>query len=570
MGEMIRLKFIQQSASVSVWDGVTYDTSWQNNTTVDSDGYTVAHITSAEQAVTLWRENVVYNWQNSVSNRKIKIVLDTSVQFNANPDDWNNHPSDTWQYPLNTRNQGSFIFDGQYNSIIGLFCQTPTTDNRACFFNIECNSTIRNVRFNKCSSSINSGNARGNIAFVFSTLTLENVIFDRLYLYNRGSSYCQIGVNHWNGNGNTIYANNVVFSNVTVDVTRSQSCGDYSLLGGSITDWYSNLTQYLYADNIIYHNCTASTRTVYLIGNKSGVKTPTAQEYQITNVEYLDNTGLTANYGSEASSIDTMVSDYNAIASEDINSTGDGFDGAPTGDVEYYLLAPTDLAKGSGLRWEINIPMDLDFLYQAKDFDGTKIPNKAINPVFGDYLQAGTLTKNGSGSECYLSNASSQNNYLYVDLTASQLTAIKALAGTTYTWFFRVANTSGYGGIMSTRNGDSNFVYMFRSNGSQLQVHNSAGRDLGTNFTLSSENVFKVRISGSNYYAKNLTNGSEWSITDNYTKAMTNRMKTFYAGAGIGGSESILAAFYAMAGIPRDTTADEDEIMKNCLLNQSI
>lgn len=213
------------------------------------------------------------------------------------------------------------------------------------------------------------------------------------------------------------------------------------------------------------------------------------------------------------------------------------------------------------------IPIDLDFLYQAKDFDGSKIPNKAINPTFGDYLQAGTLTKNGSGSECYLSNASSSSNYLYVDLTSAQVTAIKALAGTTYTWFFRVANSSGYGGIMSTRNGDSNFIYMFRSNGSQLQIHNSSGRDLGSNFTLSSENVFKVRISGGNYYAKNLTNGSEWSLTDNYTKAMGTRMKTFYAGSG---TEAYLAAFYSMAGIPRDTTAEEDELMKSCLLSQSI
>lgn len=213
------------------------------------------------------------------------------------------------------------------------------------------------------------------------------------------------------------------------------------------------------------------------------------------------------------------------------------------------------------------IPIDLDFLYQAKDFDGSKIPNKAINPTFGDYLQAGTLTKNGSGSECYLSNSNNQNNYLYVDLTSAQVTAIKALAGTTYTWFFRVANSSGYGGIMSTRNNDSNFIYMFRSNGSQLQIHNSSGRDLGINFTLSSENVFKVRISGGNYYAKNLTNGSEWTITDNYTKAMGTRMKTFYAGSG---TEAYLAAFYSMAGIPRDTTAEEDELMKSCLLSQSI
>lgn len=236
-----------------------------------------------------------------------------------------------------------------------------------------------------------------------------------------------------------------------------------------------------------------------------------------------------------------------------------------------YLLAPSDISEGSRLLFEtISVPEDLDFLYLANDFDGSKIPNKAVNPTFGDYLQAGTLTKNGSGSECYLSNASNQSNYLYVDLTQSQVTSIKALSGTTYTWFIRVANSSGLGGIVSTRNEDSNYVYMIRSNGSQLQVHDYTGRDLGSNFTLSSENVFKVRISGTSYYAKNLTTGAEWSQTNSTTKAMSTRLKTFYAGAGTGGEEAKLAAFYGMAGIPRETTAEEDEIMKNCLLGQRI
>lgn len=232
-------------------------------------------------------------------------------------------------------------------------------------------------------------------------------------------------------------------------------------------------------------------------------------------------------------------------------------------DGDKFMIKKSNVSVQPSFR--MNIPLDLDFLYQAKDFDGTKIPNKAINPVFGDYLQAGTLTKNGTGSDCYLSNANSQNNYLYVDLTSAQVTAIKALAGTTYTWFIRVANSSGTGGIVSTRNNDSNHVYMIRSNGSQLQVHDSTGRDLGSNFTLTSGNVFKVRISGTSYYAKNLTTGSEWSQTNSTGKAMGTRLKSFYAGAY---RECNLAAFYAMAGIPRDTTSEEDEMMKNCLLNQ--
>ena len=235
-------------------------------------------------------------------------------------------------------------------------------------------------------------------------------------------------------------------------------------------------------------------------------------------------------------------------------------------DTDKFMIKKSDVSVQPSFR--MNIPLDLDFLYQAKDFDGSKIPNKAINPTFGDYLQAGTLTKNGSGSECYLSNANNQNNYLYLDLTSAQVTAIKALAGTTYTWFIRVANTTGDGGIVSTRNQDNNYVYMIRSKGPNLEVHDSTGRDLGSNFALTSVNVFKVRFSGTSYYAKNLTNGSEWSQTNSTAKAMGTRLKTF--NQGYSGDYAHLAAFYAMAGIPRDTTSEEDEVMKNALLAQNV
>jgi hypothetical protein len=58
-----------------------------------------------------------------------------------------------------------------------------------------------------------------------------------------------------------------------------------------------------------------------------------------------------------------------------------------------------------------SVPSDMDFIYFANDFDGTKIPNKATGSnAFGPYLQMGTLTKNGSGSDCYLSCGLSASN----------------------------------------------------------------------------------------------------------------------------------------------------------------
>lgn len=235
-------------------------------------------------------------------------------------------------------------------------------------------------------------------------------------------------------------------------------------------------------------------------------------------------------------------------------------------DSDKFMIKKSDVTVQPSFR--MNIPLDLDFLYQAKDFDGTKIPNKAVNATFGDYLQAGTLTKNGSVSDCYLSNSDSASNYLYVNLTSAQVTAMKALSGTTYTWFFRVENTSGTGGIMSTRNNDSNIVNMIRCNGDHLLINRSTSEALElSNFKTVSTNVFKVVNSNTYLYVKNLVTGDDVTSTTSSSKYMGSVMKSFYAGAT---SEYHLAKFYSFAGIPRDTTAEEDEMMKNCLLSQNV
>ena len=209
------------------------------------------------------------------------------------------------------------------------------------------------------------------------------------------------------------------------------------------------------------------------------------------------------------------------------------------------------------------IPEDMDFIYQAKDFDGTKIPNKALNSTFGDYLQFGTLTVNGTGDTCYLSNNHRDGNYLYKTLTNDELNKIQAI-DTAYTWFIRVAATSGVGGIISTR-ANSGYIYMIRSINNLLEIHTDSGNIIN-GFTLTQQYVYKVVINGSSFYAKNLVTGDVYSFTYGTNREMRSGMRTFYAGYS---GESYLDAFYAMAGIARETTAAEDEVIKNILLQQS-
>lgn len=218
---------------------------------------------------------------------------------------------------------------------------------------------------------------------------------------------------------------------------------------------------------------------------------------------------------------------------------------------------------------EQNIIDDMDFIYQANDFDGTKIPNKVPNSTFGDYLSSGTITKNDTGSGCYLSN-NNQRNYLYKYLSDEDFEHIKAV-NNMYTFYIRMMNENGTGGIMSTRAyqvtpGDT-YNYMIRSNGKKLQLHTAGGNDCPTaNFDLSIDRVYKVYISGTSFNAKNLDDNVVYNFTDTSNRNMSNYMSTFWAGYG---NEANLSRFYAFAGIARETTDEEDQIIKDLLMNQS-
>lgn len=233
---------------------------------------------------------------------------------------------------------------------------------------------------------------------------------------------------------------------------------------------------------------------------------------------------------------------------------------ARTGYVGYVPTGPS-----------IIVPSDMDFIYFAKDFDGSKIPNSAPNSSFGDYLKQGTLTLNGSGSTAYLSNGLSDSNYLYKDLTNTELNNIKAISNT-YTFFIRVMqDQQGLGGIVSTRINENNtYIYMIRAQQAQIQLHTTTGYNLGSNFSLSTDRVYKVEINGSSFKAYNLDNNAEYSLTYSTTRQMANRMMTFNAYSAGAYGESKLSRFYALAGIPRATTAEEDANIKNALMNQTI
>lgn len=218
------------------------------------------------------------------------------------------------------------------------------------------------------------------------------------------------------------------------------------------------------------------------------------------------------------------------------------------------------------------VPSDMDFVYLANNFDGTKVINAATNTTFGDYLQEGTITKNGSGADCYLSNGFG-NNRLYIILTNEQLMKMYPNTdGDSYTFFLRAYQnpSRSTSGIITWRvNG---YRYMIRCESGQLQIHTSSGNNLGRNFMLTSDTVYKVIASysgGTHFiYAVNLmTDAVSQSYT--YTPNMDTKMSSF-TGYSSSGGESQTDAIYGIAGIPRLTTPEEDQAIKDVLMNQNL
>lgn len=219
------------------------------------------------------------------------------------------------------------------------------------------------------------------------------------------------------------------------------------------------------------------------------------------------------------------------------------------------------------------LPDDMDFVYLANYFDGNKVINKATNTTFGDYLQEGTITKNGSGPDCYLSNGFG-NNRLYINLTNDQLLKMYPNNdGDTYTFFLRAYQDPSRrtSGIITWR--VSGYIYMIRCESGQLQIHTSGRQNLGSNFLLTSDTVYKViatKSSGTNsIYAVNLMTG-DVSESFTYTPNMNNKMSSFTGYSSSSGGESATDAIYGIAGIARATTEEEDLAIKDVLMNQNL
>lgn len=228
----------------------------------------------------------------------------------------------------------------------------------------------------------------------------------------------------------------------------------------------------------------------------------------------------------------------------------------------YYGSTPARrVYYGSTKVWPA-IPSDMDFMYLANDFVSGGIPNRAANSDMGNYLVAGSLTKNGTGGNCYLSNGNSDSNYLYIDLTTARLNAMQA-TGSYYTFFVRAyqSSSSGIGGLLSWRILSNAYIYMLRCNAGKIQVHGTSGVDT---LTLSASKVFKLTVNGANVTVSDME-GSTQTVSIGSSRSMGTRMTSFNAGYE---AESNLDRLYGVAGIARQTTTTEDAVIRDLLLTQ--
>lgn len=222
-------------------------------------------------------------------------------------------------------------------------------------------------------------------------------------------------------------------------------------------------------------------------------------------------------------------------------------------------------------------PSDMHFVYVANDYDGDKIPNLATNSTLGSFnrYESGTLTKTGSGSNCYITNGSGNNtSHLYVSMSNDDLNLMKA-ENNTYCYFFRFVCSGGNtGGVLCWRNPSfdtsypDGYVYMFRCYGTNIQFHTTSG--INTGLSLTSDTVYKATVNGNSVNIVDLNdNTKSWTYSGgSFSRTMNPKMTTFWAGYG---SEYIPnSQFYGAAGIARATTAEEDNQIKTFLMTQGV
>lgn len=222
-------------------------------------------------------------------------------------------------------------------------------------------------------------------------------------------------------------------------------------------------------------------------------------------------------------------------------------------------------------------PTDMHFIYVANDYDGDKIPNLVTNSTLGSFnrYETGTLTKVGSGSNCYIDNGSGTDaNHLYVSMSADDLNLMKAVDNT-YCYFFRFVCTASHtGGILCWRNPSygtqypDGYVYMFRCSGAKIEFHTTGGYDTG--LSLTTDTVYKATVNGNNANIVDLNDTSKsWTYSgSSFSRTMNPKMTTLWA--GYGGEHVPNGQFYGAAGIARATTAEEDTVIKNILMNQTL
>jgi len=242
------------------------------------------------------------------------------------------------------------------------------------------------------------------------------------------------------------------------------------------------------------------------------------------------------------------------------------------------ILGRNNLIVGyNGSTPVLPFPSDMHFVYIANDYDGDKIPNLATNSTLGSFnrYESGTLTKTGSGSNCYITNGSGNaTSHLYVSMSNDDLNLMKA-ENNTYCYFFRFVCSSGNtGGILCWRNStygsyaNDGYVYMFRCAGANIQFHTTSG--INTGLSLTSDTIYKATVNGNSVNIVNLNdNTKSWTYSGgSFSRTMNPKMTTFWAGYG---SEYVPnAQFYGAAGIARATTTEEDNQIKTFLMTQGV
>lgn len=525
---------------INVWDGVTYDGSWWNESSP------ILNIDTAAQVADFFRNQNNYKLDGKTVNFNNNFYMNLNYKDCHN---WTDTSNDFYWIKPNGKcvvadnNNTETIIDGKCHTIYGLAICDYSTSERNAIMTLNNIATIKDLRFDGLWSWEKKSYGR-LFKFYYGRGKIYNVVLCNSNIVDYGfSSYSSSVVNFGDYSKGNNEVNMVLYNN-KLNITNSPG-----FMGRAV-----------YGTNVKYNVCAYSNIAV-----NSGILFPVSQLTvdSGSNYEYYDMGGFT-NSGISCDSVESLIESYNSnhVFSNERELYIDEDNNPTFWDESHERYEKDEIAK---------IPEGSEFLWLASNYDTS---NKLIKndipgaTMFDTLYDKGSLTKNGFGGNCYLSGTSN-SNYLYRNLDTNELNICKSNnSGQCFTYIIKAsADPNQIGGLLSFRNDGTMIVYCIRTYGGKIYYTYTNYNTTDSSIDFIDENIYMFVIKPTTTIIRNLTNGFSKTITTSTARGLRSNFRIMNAGFN---NENGITKFFGCYGASKELNEQEVESVKRILEEQNV